>query len=217
MSSPLRNEPAPAPSETAPMIPIVRCNANERFNVRFVCLSEKIWGMNIHFAGKSKVCLAPTWPCEWCEQGKPFVWKGYLAAADQLGHKRFIVELTAGVVPDINRYLELWSSLRGRLITLTRPSAKPTGRLAIDIGSESTVTPEKHCPPCFRLVPVLEKIYGVDKPESMQDGSRFNINTVSAAERPPEEMSSLACRMSTVQADDETRGGVFTSNGKPAA
>lgn len=214
MSSTLISCPAPAPSDRGPSFPIARCNALQRFQLRFTCLSDDVFGLKVHFAGKSNVCLAPAFPCEFCKDEKPWRWVGYLAAADALCHKQFLVELTAGVMPDVNRYRELWPTLRGREITLSRPSMKPTGRLKIDFGSEARTAPSSKIPPPFNVIAVLEKIYGVTKPEKTHDGTPFDHSTVAAGNTATEEMSSLSCRQSVVQDLADRLGVDAESNGQ---
>lgn len=215
MTSMLTSCPAPAPSDRGPSFDIVRCNAKQRYMLRFLCLSDEVFGLKVHFAGKSSVCLAPDFPCEMCAAEKAWRWVGYLAATDHLHHKKFIVEVTAGVMPDVNRYRELWPTLRGREITLTRPSCKPTGRLKIEFGTEARTTPSKLCPAPFNLVAVLEKIYGVTKPEKTQDGSAFDHSTVSAGNNQTERMTSLNCGRAVVQDLAERLGVNPETNGHP--
>lgn len=214
MSNPLVSRPAPLPTEAAPYIPIVRCNEKERFQVRFVCLSEAVFGLNIHFARRSAVCLAPTHPCEHCDAGRKWEWKGYLPATDLGLSKRFLVEITNGVNPEIDRFLELWKSLRGRYITLTRPSGHANGRLAIDFATEASTVPAGNLPPCFSVADTLERIYGVPRPEKMQDGSRFNIRTVTAGRSAVEAMNDLVCNAETLPAGTPQSNGQAETNGQ---
>jgi len=159
MSNPLKNRQPPAPSETVPRIPLIRCNAEQKYQVRFVCLSDWVFGLNLHYAGKSIVCFAPEEPCEHCDKHKKVEWKGYLCATDMRLEKEFLVEITAGVMTEVCRFLELWKTLRGKCITLTREGNIPNGRLQIDLGGPSRMHAPEACPPKFDLPALLKKIY----------------------------------------------------------
>jgi len=169
MNGKLTNRQPPAPSENGPRIPLVKCNAKQKYFVRFICLSDFVYGLNLHWCGKSVVCFAPEEPCEHCEEGTAIAWQGFLCATDQLQQKEFIVPLSPGVMPDVNRFLELWGSLRGKTITLTRPDGRDNGHLRIDFGGPASFTPPEKCRPKFDLPQVLRKIFKLPLHANLSD------------------------------------------------
>lgn len=160
MQSDIPNVPCPQDDEQRVSYPIVRCDQSERFKLEFWSLSKNIHGFYVHYAGRSKICTKPFGHCDLCDAGKPNRWVGYLSATDLHRQKRFLVELTPGVMGVVSNYLEQYETLRAGWFTLTRPSQRPTGKLALMIAHCPHGLNPSDLPPAFDMAPVLGKIYG---------------------------------------------------------
>lgn len=219
MSKPLKNRPRPRVDATKVSYPIVRCNRRERFSVRCIVLSKDVFGVEVHFAGRSHVCTSHLGTCKHCEDGKPTRWVGYVAAISVDLNSRFLVELTPGVMPDLDRHLKQWKSLRGCWLGLTRPTQRDTGRLVVTVGPPFAGCTPEQLPAPFDLEQVLEKIYGV--PKTAADQAETLKAMADASDRLGDrvEMDSLSCRVSTVQGDPELEGQLHLpmKNGKAAS
>ncbi len=155
----------PSSQDRGPRYLIVRCDKTERYHVPFFCLSDRVFGFNVHYVGRSVICGLEDGPCDWCAKGRAKRWVGYVAAMDESKQKRFLVELTAGVMDDVRRYRKTWQTLRGHFVTLTRPSHRPTAKLRIDFAGHGKYLPEGDCPKSFDVSSSLALIYGLTKSE----------------------------------------------------
>lgn len=155
----------PSSNDRGPSFSIVRCNKAERYQVPFYCLSDNVFGFNVHYIGRSVLCNKALGECEFCKENRAIRWVGYLAATNETRQKLFLVEITAGVMPDIRRYRKTWTSLRGHFVTLSRPSMRPTGKLSIDFAGHGKFLPDATCPKSFNVPSALARIYGLTKME----------------------------------------------------
>jgi len=135
--------PTPPPDgPVRPSVPIVRCGPGSQYRVRALVLSEEVHGFNTHYSGRTVPCLDSTGECELCEQRRAIRWLGYVHATDPIHRvKRFLLEFTPGVMPDIQRYVDQYRTLRGAWVELTRAKAHPTSRLVVNL------VPFRECPP----------------------------------------------------------------------
>lgn len=135
--------PSPAPDDgRKPFIPIVRCNAKNNYRVRAVIVSSQHYGTNTHYSGRTVPCLAPVRPCKFCDDKRAVRWLGYVHATDPVYRvKRFLLELTPGVVPTIQRYVDQFGTLRNSYVELTRSTPHPTARLQIELTPHAGCTP----------------------------------------------------------------------------
>lgn len=156
----------PDSQDRGPRYLIVRCDKSERYHVPFFCLSNHVFGFVVHYVGRSVICGVGEEPCEWCAAGRAKRWVGYVAGMDESKQKRFLVELTAGVMPDVARFTQTWKTLRGHFLTLTRPSHRPTAKLRIDFAGHGKYIPEGDCPKSFNVPSSLALIYGLTHNEA---------------------------------------------------
>jgi hypothetical protein len=131
--TPLLTSVPPSPSRR-PSVDVVRCGPSTNYQVRALIVSTEVFGCEVHYAGRTVPCLAPGRPCKWCDAKRAKRWVGYVHATDPIHRvKRFLLELTAGVMPDLQRYVDLHDTLRNAYVVLTRTTNHPTARLRIDV------------------------------------------------------------------------------------
>lgn len=150
--SPFSNEP-PDGHRKKPFVEIVRPNAKNRWTVKGWCVSPHPVGVSVHWAGRNVVCTKNAGWCQLCENKIGSRWYGYLGVVANRSTKLFLIEITPSVYATVEQQLADNMTLRGTYLTLTRPSEKVNGRLAIEFGS--TVPGD---PAGFPAVPDLEAI-----------------------------------------------------------
>jgi len=154
--------PRPTEREAKQNYAILRANREQKFRLRFFCLSDDILGLEIHYAGRSIPCTSYLGSCKWCDLGRAKRWVGYIPACCEKRQNLFLAEVTPGVVPAIDRYVQQFGSLRGAYITLSRPTMRDNGRLDAIIQPLGSTLAPGDLPLCFDAVPVLAKIFGID-------------------------------------------------------
>lgn len=218
MSNPLKNRPRPRTDQIRVNYPIVRCNRSERFCVRALVLSSDVFGVEIHYAGRSHVCTAHVGSCRLCDDGKPTRWVGYVAATSLDLNSLFLLEFTPGVMPDVDQHVKQWKSLRGCWCELTRPSQRDTGRLCIRLNQPFLACKPGELPAPFDLEQTLAKIYGVPQDDEAEKPVVESLAAAVAGQLDLPEMASLSCRPSTVNGEPELDGQLHMpiSNGRSA-
>lgn len=99
-----------------------------------VVLSDKVVGAELHWwNGRSTPHIKGKCPA--CDAKRPAVWKGYIAVYNPKTHQINILELTPCCIDPLAVYRQTFGSLKGALITLSRPGTKKNGRLT------ATITP----------------------------------------------------------------------------
>lgn len=138
-----RPRPTTRPRSVAkPTTPIIRCDRGVHYKLNVVILSHDCYGHDVHFAGRTVPCPGADAGCQYCEANRPIRWVGYVAATNpDTRTRRFLVELTPGIMGDVDRYFDAYGTLRGSFLQLTRPSQHPTGRLA------ALIHPHRGCNP----------------------------------------------------------------------
>lgn len=119
-------------------------------------LSEDTEGAYVHYwKGRTRPCFQEG--CEPCEQGNEARWRGYVAVL--IGHTRMtrILELTVPCIPEVERYMAEWRTLRGAIITLSRKGKVSNGELEC-VFSEKPVS-SVNLPDAPDLVPHLRRIW----------------------------------------------------------
>lgn len=158
MDGPLREVRRPRTVDK-PTVPIVRCDATARYNLKCLVLSEDVFGVEVHYAGRTVPCPGADRGCRYCEIDRPTRWVGYVAATDTVARqKRWLVELTAGVMGEVDAWHKSNGTLRGLWAELTRPSHRPTGRLQIELKRLAVVLPEE-LPKPFDVRAALARIW----------------------------------------------------------
>lgn len=133
---------APPSMGTRPSVDVVRCGPKTNYQVRALICSDQVFGQQVHYSGRTVPCLAPGRPCKWCDRKRSLRWVGYVHATDPIHRvKRFLLELTAGVMDDLQRYIDMHDTLRNAWVELTRAAPHPTARLKVNI------IPNRSCAP----------------------------------------------------------------------
>ena len=151
----------PNAGDTKRSYPILRCDPEQKYRVAGFILSPRIFGVNVHFVGKSVPCSAPKEACTWCDAGRPLRWVGYAPACDLDRHKMFLFEFTPGVMPVFEAFLTMHDSLRGAFVNLSRRKPRPNSRLDAVIQPAGKYLAPGDLPPAFDVEEVLERIYGL--------------------------------------------------------
>ena len=164
MSHPLKNRPAPAQDAPKPHFDVVRCNRTVGFVLPFLCISDRPFGINVHWSGRSVICPAPDRSCSLCTAGRALRWVGYLAGTSDDRTRQFLVEFTPGVVPAIDVHLKYWHSLRGWQMRFHRPSKKENGSLSLDFCTPEARLAPGDLPGEIDIAEVLQRVYRVNEP-----------------------------------------------------
>ncbi len=154
----------PNAGDTKRSYPIVRCDSEQKYRVAGFILDPQIYGVNVHYVGKSVPCSAPREACTWCDAGRPLRWVGYAAACDLDRHKLFLMEFTPGVMPVFEAYQRQNPSLRGAFVNLTRRKPRSNSRLEATIQPAGRYLAPGDLPAAFDVEEVLERIYGLTAP-----------------------------------------------------
>lgn len=141
--------------------PILRCDAEQKYRLSGFILSTHIFGVNVHYVGKSVPCAQPKASCTWCDAGRPLRWVGYAPACDLDRHKMFLFEFTPGVMPAFEAFLTMHDGLRGCYVNLTRRKPRPNARLEVAIQPAGKYVQPGDLPTAFDVESVLERIYGL--------------------------------------------------------
>lgn len=126
----------------------------------FVILSDRAKIVGIHWLhGRSQPCPKQDDSddsCEACRKQLPN-YKGYLAAWYPDTNETFVIEFTPPVFETLSAWRQLYTSLRGTILNLTRKGTKPNGPLSATI-TQSDIPPAT-IPPAFDVIPVMEDLW----------------------------------------------------------
>lgn len=181
-----RDVPQPDLDRMRTNVPIVRCDRSNHFKLGFLCLSPKVVGTEVHFAGKTVPCLAPDEPCQWCEAGRRLAWVGYVSGTDQARTKNFLVEFTPGAMQDVAPFAERFHTLRGAWIQLTRPSRRDTGRVVAELQRNALGLAPSDLPRPCDVRSALEKIWGLSKANEQQESEAIRNQGIARDLKLPE-------------------------------
>ena len=207
----------PDPGERGPSFDIVRCDESQYWRLDFFSLSADVTGFDVHWSyGKTHICTLPWGECKLCRGGSGKRWVGYLAAMDELKNKRFLAELTPGVMPSVKQFIEGRGSLRGRKLRLLRPSRHKCGPLKIEFQSEAMTIPDDQCPEPFDIEGVLAKIYNLEISKTPSSPTKTThadvLNGILASGRVSTAADLLPENLTAEEQADRLRD--YTSNGK---
>ncbi len=153
---------APSGEEVSRSYQILRCDAEQKYKLAGFILSPRIYGVDVHYVGRSVPCMQHTGDCAWCKLGRPTRWVGYAPCADHNRQKLFIMEFTPGVMPSLVEYQKQFGSLRGAMVHLSRRHPRPNARLDINVLAAGAVLAPGDLPPMFDIEAALAKIFGLD-------------------------------------------------------
>lgn len=144
----------------APLDPIIRLvRATGKTTVRGWILSTEIQGTTTHYyRGRTRPCTHPE--CDACTAGMAPRWHGYLAIYAAVTAETQILEITSASIEYLDRYRVGRTTLRGALITASRPSKSNTGRLHLLLQPPTPTNPA--LPPDPNVRKVLERIWHWD-------------------------------------------------------
>ncbi len=162
MASGLHFSDAPSGQHVSRSYPILRCDAEQKYKLAGFILSDRIYGVDVHYVGRSVPCMQHTGECAWCKLGRPTRWVGYAPCACHNRQKLFILELTPGVMPSVIEYQKQFGSLRGCMVHLSRRNPRPNARLDISILAAGAVLAPGDLPAAFDIEAALAKIFGLD-------------------------------------------------------
>jgi hypothetical protein len=133
---------------------IARCPT--KGSLRVVILSHDLIGRQTHYyAGRTRPCTGPV--CQACAKNQAPRWHGYIAAVDLANNNRLVVEVTAGVAERIGNEFEIYRTLRGLRMEMTRTSPRANGRIMSRFQSPATGTGVLPDAPDLR--PILERLW----------------------------------------------------------
>jgi hypothetical protein len=137
-------------------LPLVRTPT--KGNLRCLVTCHDLIGCYTHwYAGRTKPCQGDT--CKPCLEGAPTRWLSYFSARIADGPAHAIVEIPLLAAQQIKEWLKTRSTLREHVITLTRLSKRPNGRVSASI--ERYDGKEINLPPSPDLIKCLSVIWQV--------------------------------------------------------
>jgi len=194
MTSTIRFVPRPRTEEMQRNYPIIRCDRASKFKLAFYCLSNDVAGLEIHYAGKSVPCTSHLGDCKWCALGRQTRWVGYVPATDHARQRLFLAELTPGVMPVVETFLERFQTLRASYFTLSRPSMRDTGRIDLSIMPPTSGAAPGELPAPFDVSGILAKIFGVAKQPDAVAPKMAKVHEPGAAVEREPTMDEIVCR-----------------------
>lgn len=204
MASGLHFTSAPSGQEISQSYPILRCDAEQKYKLAGFVLSSRIYGVEVHYVGRSVPCMKHTGDCAWCNLKRATRWVGYAPCVCHNRQRLFIMELTPGVMPSILTYHEQFGSLRGCMVHLSRRNPRPNARLDINILAAGAVLAPGDLPPAFDIEAALAKIFGLDSegkdPTQPKTGTDPDAGAAQIADR------ITAASMARAAASDATAG-----------
>lgn len=143
----------------APNLTLIRTRAGT--TNKGVCLSRDVLGAEVHYCGRTVPHVEPAEDCDGCKAKRQKRWEGYIAAWNPSGGKIVLLTITAGAADAFEAYAALHGSIRGAMVTLSRPGGRPNGRIVAELqpsGIASTRLPDE--PDLFAVV---ANIWGLDE------------------------------------------------------
>lgn len=140
---------APPADQTPHNYDLVRCPPAGKIVACITC--PDLVGCPTHFyRGHTIPCEPPL--CAACQEGLPWRWHGYVTIYTDKSHFHQLFELTAPAAEPLTAYREQHGTLRGCVLTASRISPRPNGRVRITTRTAdltNIVLPE---PPDLRLI-----------------------------------------------------------------
>lgn len=122
----------PPPRKEACNLEIIRTGSRGKFGGYI--LSAKMFGLPIHFFGRSIPCTQRA-DCPICAKDNKSRWTAYLPVWIPGDIKPKLMELPTAAAEEVNEYQQKYATLRGKFIKLTRPRGKENSRIKVDISS----------------------------------------------------------------------------------
>lgn len=97
-----------------------------------IVLSHEILYTGIHWVSRRSIQCQGEATCEHCKKQKP-TWKGYLSVWLPESNVRYCLEITPPCFEPCGAYKQLYGTLRGSQITLTRRGVKENGRMSAEL------------------------------------------------------------------------------------
>lgn len=97
-------------------------------------LSAKMFGLPIHFYGRSIPCTQKA-GCPICAADNKPRWTGYLPVWTPGMIRPALIELPTAAAETVRDYQTKYATLRGRLINCTRPRGKANSRIKVELTS----------------------------------------------------------------------------------
>lgn len=147
-----------------------------------VVLSSSLVGVKLHWiAGRSTPHVSEN--CKGCEDHLPTRWRGYLACWSPKSQATCILELTEACVDAIANYRQLYGTLRGAQIRLSRPSCKANGRIHCEIIAGTT--PDSLLPVEPDIKPALIRMWDAPtRRDRIVDATPRNTGDAKTFEKP---------------------------------
>lgn len=123
-TKPARTEPSagagmlpPASPDSDPIVPWLHLEPSTR--MKLICVSSTWLGAQTHWAeGRMKIHTTPT--CRWCKAGGPLRFYFWLHLCAGNFARQYVVQLSGGNMGTLVRARDLYSSLRGCQVEVTR-------------------------------------------------------------------------------------------------
>lgn len=97
-------------------------------------LSAKMFGLPIHFYGRSIPCTQRP-DCPICASDNKPRWTGYLPIWTPTMIRPALLELPTAAAESVRDYQAKYATLRGRLINCTRPRGRANSRIKVELSS----------------------------------------------------------------------------------
>lgn len=112
-------------------------------------VSNDCTGCYVHYwAGRTRPCKREN--CTICDQGQMPRWRGYIAVLTPSPSRGRLLEITASVVGDVDRWIKENGTIRGATISLSRKGNVANGELACKIGRPAGFTVDLPTEPDIR-------------------------------------------------------------------
>lgn len=198
---------APPTAESAKVsIPIIRPEAKNGFKLQVVFLSDRVFGVQTHYHGRTKPCGHPNYDCRYCNEGREKRWRGYAAVLDMKTRSIALLELTGSAATKLDEATQKFNTLRGVYANIDREKPRPNAKVLV---RDVTVAGDEFrhtMPDAFDVKEQLTRIWKLH-PDGRDARPNAETEATDAEERPDDDNTSGSAdtdvRLPSVANEDE--------------
>lgn len=144
---------------------LIRPGPKAGWSIPCLILSDWVFEVRTHYAGRTVPCLVRERRCEHCEAGRADRWAGYLAVVRPKGLGPAILELTPGCIKPIQEWCTTHGNLRGCEMVIAREKNKANAAVEITYLSRRPLENGTELQPAFDIKAALWRIWQI-KPKT---------------------------------------------------